>query len=90
LSESRVHLQRLWSEVSYRMQSLRDNPECAKEEYDQILDAMNPGITAKLTFDLSELDRIQISLPKPKVFIFSFNDQTLNITNIIPFFLKKK
>jgi phosphoribosylformylglycinamidine synthase len=32
-----------WSETSFRMQQLRDNPECAQEEYDRILDATDPG-----------------------------------------------
>jgi phosphoribosylformylglycinamidine synthase len=33
------------------MQALRDNPECAREEYERILDAGNPGLHAKLSFD---------------------------------------
>ena len=36
LAERRVDLQRAWSEVSYRMQRLRDNPECAQEEFDRV------------------------------------------------------
>jgi len=49
-SDTRVNLQRAWSETSYRMQSLRDNPECAQQEYDRILDDTDPGLTAILTF----------------------------------------
>ena len=48
--EKRVDLQRAWSETSYRMQQLRDNPECAQEEYDRILDANDPGLSVQLTF----------------------------------------
>jgi phosphoribosylformylglycinamidine synthase len=33
------------------MQSLRDNPESARQEYDRILDAGDPGITPVVTFD---------------------------------------
>jgi len=33
------------------MQMLRDNPQCAKLEYDRILDTADPGLHAKLTFD---------------------------------------
>jgi phosphoribosylformylglycinamidine synthase len=51
LAETRIDLQRTWSEVSYRMQALRDNPECAREEFDQILDAADPGLSAHLSFD---------------------------------------
>lgn len=54
LSESRVDLQRAWSETSYRMQALRDNPACAEEEYDALLDADDPGIRPQLTFDINE------------------------------------
>jgi phosphoribosylformylglycinamidine synthase len=50
-SETRVTLQRAWSETSYRLQALRDNPQCAQEEYDAILDAADPGLSALLSFD---------------------------------------
>jgi len=53
-SESRIHLQRIWSETTLQMQSLRDNPECAAEEFDLILDAKDPGISPQLSFDLNE------------------------------------
>jgi phosphoribosylformylglycinamidine synthase len=36
---TRAALQRLWSETSYRMQALRDNPECAAQEFAGIDDA---------------------------------------------------
>ncbi|MBP8924498.1 MAG: phosphoribosylformylglycinamidine synthase [Pseudomonadales bacterium] len=48
--ESRVSLQRLWSELSYRMQALRDNPQCAEEEYAALLDVADPGLSAQLSF----------------------------------------
>jgi phosphoribosylformylglycinamidine synthase len=54
LAERRVELQRAWSELSYRMQALRDNPDCAREDYDRILDERDPGLPARLTFDPSE------------------------------------
>jgi phosphoribosylformylglycinamidine synthase len=47
----RIELQRAWSETTWRMQSLRDNPECAREEYERILDAGDPGLHAQLGFD---------------------------------------
>ncbi|MBI3529524.1 MAG: phosphoribosylformylglycinamidine synthase [Betaproteobacteria bacterium] len=50
-SESGVALQRAWSETTYHLQRLRDNPECAQQEYDRILDAADPGLHARLTFD---------------------------------------
>jgi len=53
-SQSRIELQRQWAATSYHMQSLRDNSICAREEYDQILDAADPGISLALSFDLNE------------------------------------
>jgi phosphoribosylformylglycinamidine synthase len=53
-AEARVALQRAWSETSFRMQSLRDNPECAREEYDRILDRGDPGIAFALAYDPAE------------------------------------
>jgi phosphoribosylformylglycinamidine synthase len=50
-SESGVTLQRAWSETTYHLQRLRDNPECAQQEFDRILDAADPGLHARLTFD---------------------------------------
>jgi len=44
LRDSVVNLNRTWSELTYRMQALRDNPECAREEFDALLDEDDPGI----------------------------------------------
>ncbi|MGH8677100.1 MAG: phosphoribosylformylglycinamidine synthase, partial [Burkholderiales bacterium] len=49
-SESGIALQRAWSETTYHLQRLRDNPQCAQQEYDRILDAADPGLHAKLTY----------------------------------------
>ena len=51
---TRVELQRAWSETTYHMQSLRDNPECAQQEFDLILDKDAPGISPNLSFDINE------------------------------------
>ena len=44
-----ARLNRWWSELTYRMQALRDNPECAQEAYDTILDDDDPGLSARLS-----------------------------------------
>jgi phosphoribosylformylglycinamidine synthase len=44
-------LHRLWSETTWQLQRLRDNPECADEEYDRILDIDDPGLTVALPYD---------------------------------------
>ncbi|MCI0400136.1 MAG: phosphoribosylformylglycinamidine synthase [Gammaproteobacteria bacterium] len=51
LTEEVSGLQRVWSETSYRMQSLRDNPVCAKEEHDGLLDAEDPGLSVQPSYD---------------------------------------
>ncbi|KAK0461429.1 CobB/CobQ-like glutamine amidotransferase domain-containing protein [Desarmillaria tabescens] len=43
-------LQKKWSETSFKMQELRDNPFAAKEEFDLIDDNSYNGITYDLTF----------------------------------------
>ncbi|MFL1404659.1 phosphoribosylformylglycinamidine synthase [Marinobacter sp. M1N3S26] len=54
IEHPRGELQRLWSETSYRIQSLRDNANCAREEFDNLLDDDDPGLHAALTFDPAE------------------------------------
>jgi phosphoribosylformylglycinamidine synthase len=54
LANTRTKYLRDWAETSYQMQALRDNAECAKQEFDRLLDAADPGMHAKLTFDPSE------------------------------------
>src|SRR5262249_50095810 len=53
-SAPRGELERCWSEVSFRMQSLRDEPGCAQEEFDRILDREDPGLSAVLTYDIND------------------------------------
>ncbi|MEO8672541.1 MAG: phosphoribosylformylglycinamidine synthase [Tahibacter sp.] len=40
-----------WSETSFAMQRLRDNPLCAENEYELRCDEDDPGISPKLGFD---------------------------------------
>jgi len=53
-NEQRSSLHRLWSETSWRIARLRDNPACADQEYERLLDETDPGLSPKLTFDPSE------------------------------------
>ena len=43
-----------WMQTSTHIQVLRDNPECAQQELDSILDDANPGLLADLTFNVTE------------------------------------
>jgi phosphoribosylformylglycinamidine synthase len=45
-------LNRMWSELTYRMQAARDNPDCAAQEYEALLDASDPGLQAALTYEI--------------------------------------
>src|SRR5438094_1711734 len=54
-SNKRDHVQRTWSETTWRMQALRDHPECAREEFDRIIDPKDPGLSVALTFDANEV-----------------------------------
>jgi phosphoribosylformylglycinamidine synthase len=50
----RAELERAWSELSFRMQQLRDDPGCAQEEFDRILDRGDPGLSVVLSYDAAD------------------------------------
>jgi phosphoribosylformylglycinamidine synthase len=52
--ETRVALQQAWSETTWQMQSIRDNPECAAQEYERIDDAADPGLSPHVTFEAND------------------------------------
>ena len=67
-SSTRAHLQRCWSETSYRMRALRDNPECARQEFDSILDDNDPGLNAHISFNLNDdISAPYINSIRPKI-----------------------
>lgn len=69
-SADRASLQKTWSEVSFKMQSLRDNPDCAKQQFERINDNNDLGLFASLSFDPAENISIQIDRTnRPKVAI---------------------
>ena len=49
-----MELKRRWWETSYRIQSLRDDPDCAREEFERTCNAATPGLKATLSFDLDD------------------------------------
>jgi len=49
--EKRVDLHRAWAETSYQMQSIRDNSDCAEQEFRTLLDTSDPGLRPRLSFD---------------------------------------
>ena len=50
-SESITNLNRAWSELTYHMQAQRDNPACAQEEYDALLEKEASQTLVKPSFD---------------------------------------
>lgn len=51
---SRSEWQKIWSRTSYEIQALRDNPDCAAQEYERITDSQDSGLFARLDFDVNE------------------------------------
>jgi phosphoribosylformylglycinamidine synthase len=49
--EPLVELRRAWSETSWRMRRLRDDPDCADEELAAVVDSAAPGLRWQLNFD---------------------------------------
>jgi len=52
-SQPRAKLHALWSSTSYEISKLRDNPDCAQQEFDAISQSTN-GIKTDLSFDLNQ------------------------------------
>jgi phosphoribosylformylglycinamidine synthase len=51
LDEPWAELRRAWSETSWQMRRLRDDPDCADEENAAALDSTAPGLRWQLSFD---------------------------------------
>jgi phosphoribosylformylglycinamidine synthase len=80
LEMDRATMQREWSEMSYRIQALRDNPTTAKEEFDQVGDDNDPGLNVHLSFDpLDDIARPLRSGARPRVAIL--REQGVNSQN---------
>ncbi|MEX1032516.1 MAG: phosphoribosylformylglycinamidine synthase [Cellvibrionaceae bacterium] len=50
---TRGQLEALWSETSYRLQAMRDNPDTARQEFEQIT-ADDPGLSVKLSYAIDD------------------------------------
>ena len=67
---TRTALQKMWAETSFHIQSLRDNPETAKQEAALLDDAGRPGLSITVSFDLAErVNAPFIHLSRPRVAI---------------------
>ena len=54
IDESWEDLRRAWSETSFRLREMRDEPACAREEFTAACDTGAPGLLVALTFDPNE------------------------------------
>jgi phosphoribosylformylglycinamidine synthase len=53
-SAPRSELLQAWSETSHRIARLRDDAECARQEFDALADAADPGLSVALAYDPSD------------------------------------
>lgn len=54
LSAPRSLWRGIWAETTFKMQSLRDNSQCAEQENNAKFDDLDPGLNVKLSFDINE------------------------------------
>lgn len=52
IERSRTELRTIWAEMTHKMQALRDNSACADQEFAAKQDNRDPGLNAKLTYDV--------------------------------------
>ena len=47
-------LHALWSSTTINIQAMRDNPQCAQQELESLLDMNDPGLSLSTSFDMNE------------------------------------
>ncbi|MCZ6641161.1 MAG: phosphoribosylformylglycinamidine synthase subunit PurQ, partial [Gammaproteobacteria bacterium] len=67
-SSDRGSLESQWAETSYRLQRMRDNPDCADEEFAAITEAA-PGMSVKVGFSVNEDLAAPLISSRPRVAI---------------------
>ena len=71
IASRRADLQHIWAKTSFMMQSMRDDPTCAQQAFDNIMDDKDPGLHLSLNVDSGTFDD-QIQAPyvnsqRPKI-----------------------
>jgi phosphoribosylformylglycinamidine synthase len=69
LAVSGVTLLKAWAETSHALQRLRDDPDCADEEFEAIDDVADPGLGAHLSFDPAAVRAPVFAGARPRVAI---------------------
>ena len=50
-----LDLHAAWAELTYRMQTHRDDPDCAREEYEALADGQDPGLNFHLAHEVAPI-----------------------------------
>lgn len=67
---TRTALHKAWTETSWRIQRLRDNPACADQEYAPLGEPTRPGLSVSVPFALAErVSAPYLNLARPRVAI---------------------
>ncbi|NCG08192.1 MAG: phosphoribosylformylglycinamidine synthase [Verrucomicrobia bacterium] len=87
-----ANLNAAWSEMTYRMQAMRDNPECAQEEYQAMTDPENKGLLIRPSYDAeaehkSHTERFNIGGARPRIAVL--REQGTNGQNEMAFAFHK-
>ncbi|HEY4009279.1 MAG TPA: phosphoribosylformylglycinamidine synthase, partial [Acidobacteriaceae bacterium] len=83
-SNIRTTLHKMWSETSFHIASLRDNPDCAAQEFALLDNPDSPGVYVRAPFDLAErVSAPFLNLARPRVAIL--REQGVNGQNEMAF-----
>ena len=70
IDENIVDLHRAWSETSLHMQCLRDNPQCAQQEFELLQPGQKPKLLARLGFDPDDdVSATYVASERPRIAI---------------------
>ncbi len=64
LQAARAELQQRWARTSFELQSLRDNADCAREEYEALALVDDPGLSPELKFSIQPFAAVGGRLPR--------------------------
>jgi phosphoribosylformylglycinamidine synthase len=83
LDESRAELQSTWSETSFRIAALRDNPACAEQAFERILRLGDPGMQPYVSFPVDAEGRwtehsVVTKVPAQRPNVAILRDQGVN------------
>ncbi|MDQ7003158.1 MAG: phosphoribosylformylglycinamidine synthase [Ghiorsea sp.] len=68
LDEPVLGLQEVWTETSYHLASLRDNPACTQQAFDAINNVEDQGLFAELSYDINDdITAPFINKTRPKI-----------------------